>query len=499
MFDIELQPIEYPQKRYNTTFAEIINTLQWIIIALILAFTFRAFVMEAFRIPTGSMAETLRGAHYHLRCARCGYEYDVGGDSFSMPTPRCPSCTYYMPPGTPISISNGDRILVLKCIYQFADPKRWDVVVFKNPLDPQESYIKRMIAGPGETVEIIDGDIYIDGQIARKPPAVQKALWMPIYDNDYQPFTDALALKDNSTNRRNHRNRPWQQPFKNDRNSNWNLSAKGPAVFALDSEPDSIHTIYYDSAAANDFRATYAYNNSADYHRRPVCSDLMVQFQVIPGQKKGLIGAALAKYGIFYAAYVNFDGEMIIEKIYNNETTPLQSRKIKPLDVDKTVQFRFANVDHQLIFEVGTEKLQHDLGSALQDAGPANSSHEPRLKIFGAGKPNLWHIAISRDIHYISSAAVRAGPGKPFKLGPDEFFVCGDNSPNSFDARAWATHGIGNNGQKYRTGVVPRDYLMGKAFFLYWSNAFRPYETMLPIIPNIDQIRFIAGGSDKQL
>ena len=48
--------------------AEIANTFEWLITAFILAFVFRAFVMEAFRIPTGSMADTLMGAHFRLRC-----------------------------------------------------------------------------------------------------------------------------------------------------------------------------------------------------------------------------------------------------------------------------------------------------------------------------------------------------------------------------------------------------------------------------------------------
>ncbi len=129
--------MSYPERRHSAAFEGIIDTLKWVLIALILALIFRAFIMEAFRIPTGSMAKTLRGAHYHLRCPRCGYKYDVGGDYYSKPKPRCPSCGYFLPAGTAKSLANGDRILVLKSIYQFTDPQRWDVVVFKNALEPQ--------------------------------------------------------------------------------------------------------------------------------------------------------------------------------------------------------------------------------------------------------------------------------------------------------------------------------------------------------------------------
>ena len=215
--------------------AEIINTFESLLVAFILALIFMQFVMQAFRIPTGSMAETLRGAHFVLRCPQCGYRYDQGFDprKYGLPKDtipsgyirslpsRCPSCGHYPSNIRAMQVSNGDRILVLKCIYQFLEPKRWDVVVFKNPVDPLVNYIKRLIGRPGETVEIIDGDIYIDGQIARKPPKVQNELWMPIYNNDYQPVR---AYEPTFNGHK------WQQPFKNTNNSKWEINRNNPEV-----------------------------------------------------------------------------------------------------------------------------------------------------------------------------------------------------------------------------------------------------------------------------
>src|SRR5438094_3558842 len=60
------------------------ETIESILVAFILAFVFRAFVVEAFVIPSGSMAPTLLGAHLRFRCDDCGYEwtvnYSAGGD-----------------------------------------------------------------------------------------------------------------------------------------------------------------------------------------------------------------------------------------------------------------------------------------------------------------------------------------------------------------------------------------------------------------------------------
>jgi hypothetical protein len=41
------------------------------------------------------------------------------------------------------------------------------------------------------------------------------------------------------------------------------------------------------------------------------------------------------------------------------------------------------------------------------------------------------------------------------------------------------------------------DYMMGKAFFVYWSDPFSPATNMLPIIPNIDRLKVIVGGSEE--
>src|SRR6476661_7786777 len=59
------------------------ETVESILIAFILAFVFRAFVVEAFVIPTGSMATTLLGAHMRFTCRECGYTFDVNYPSKS--------------------------------------------------------------------------------------------------------------------------------------------------------------------------------------------------------------------------------------------------------------------------------------------------------------------------------------------------------------------------------------------------------------------------------
>ncbi len=510
--------------------AEIANTFEWLITAFILAFVFRAFVMEAFRIPTGSMADTLKGAHFRLRCAQCGYAYDHGfvpqvygmpEDTVPpMPVPirqqtRCPSCGYYTPAQEEVSVANGDRILVLKCIYQFVDPKRWDVIVFKNPINPTENYIKRLIGLPGDTVEIIDGDVYINGLIARKPPEVQRELWMPIYDNNFQPVSPKLRGGFNG--------HEWRLPF-NLEDSAWKISDEDPTRLVLDSPADQTSTLTYGAPSANGFAATYAYNEVYGYSRMPTCSDLMLRFYVQPANSQGAVGITLSKYGVDYRARLDLSGRMILAKVSDGRETVLASREVSPPPANAFTLVKFADVDHQLLFEFNHQELSVDLGRSPQAMEPISQS-SPRAEIFGAGKLTLSHVALFRDICYTSDGqgarGGRAVEGKPFKLNKDEFFALGDNSPNSEDGRWWGQPDVASKGwAPPRAGVVPRYYLVGRALFVYWPSGFgfpwpqglknflgsnrqnaalRLLHGLITLrwVPNVGQLRFIYGGTAK--
>jgi len=108
-----------------------------IAIALILALVIRTFIIQAFKIPTGSMRPTLmEGDRILVSKFRYG--------------PKVP-LTHYRLPG-------------------FTEPRRGDVVVFIYPEDPTKDFIKRLIAVGGETVEIKGGRIYVNGRLLDNPP-----------------------------------------------------------------------------------------------------------------------------------------------------------------------------------------------------------------------------------------------------------------------------------------------------------------------------------------
>ncbi len=113
-----------------------------IIIALILALIIRAFIVQAFKIPTGSMRMTLKEGDLILV-----NKFIYGA--------KVPFTKYYLP--------------------AFRTPKRGDVIVFIYPEDRKKNFIKRLVGLPGETIEIKGGSIYVND----KP--VAEAIFNQIY------------------------------------------------------------------------------------------------------------------------------------------------------------------------------------------------------------------------------------------------------------------------------------------------------------------------------
>lgn len=112
------QPEKDGQKPFNLK-REIISWILVVVTAFLLAFVTTHYVIIKAEVPSGSMENT---------------------------------------------IMTGDRIVGNRLAYLLTEPKRGDIVIFKFPDDETQNYVKRVIGLPGETVQVTDGVVYINGE-----------------------------------------------------------------------------------------------------------------------------------------------------------------------------------------------------------------------------------------------------------------------------------------------------------------------------------------------
>ena len=77
----------------------------------------------------------------------------------------------YLVSGTSMvpTLENRERLLVDKFVYFFGEPKKGEIIVFKYPSDTTRDFIKRVIANGGDTLEIIDGKVFVNGSQLNEP------------------------------------------------------------------------------------------------------------------------------------------------------------------------------------------------------------------------------------------------------------------------------------------------------------------------------------------
>jgi signal peptidase I len=119
------------------------ENVEAILVAVVIALFIRTFVVQAFKIPSGSMKQTL-----------------LVGDHILVN-----------------KFSYGVKIPYLNTVLlPVRDPQRGDIVVFKYPVDPRKDFIKRVVAVGGDTVELRDKEVFINGRRAPDVAAVYSDL-----------------------------------------------------------------------------------------------------------------------------------------------------------------------------------------------------------------------------------------------------------------------------------------------------------------------------------
>jgi len=523
------------------------ETIESIVIAFILAFVFRAFVVEAFVIPTGSMATTLAGAHTRYTCKECGYTFDLGfnsggssNDDIEIPSfagktvhPICQNCRFPVDPeteGKNPPVRYGDRILVLKYLYipWVSEPRRWDVVVFKTPADQKPpkytmNYIKRLVGLPGEHLMILDGDVYVRSEedaamagkmnepaygwaVQTKPRYAQDAMWRLVFDNDYRPLHNTRAGKPII----GQRTLPdWSYPWTPGVGSGWdtgdatlarefrfeNLTGGGELNFNFQADQTN-HPYWSD---------WLAYNAEADAGKRYMAGDHRLRFFYERQQGDGPLRVHLTRHGQEFVAELTPERVRLIHRRKGQaevEIAPVM--QIKPSELKGPIEVDFAVVDYQVtlrlndkvVHQTTPDEFKPDVKALLSHfSQQGNTVNTERVSVEAQGQKALFsHISLWRDVYYTppERGGRHGAPPVGIDLGSAEFFVVGDNSAQSADAREWSqTVELPEEDLATRDGRVPERFMLGRAFFVYWPAGYKPFKGSPAVVPNFGEMRMI--------
>jgi len=382
--------------------------------ALVLVLLVWHFGLEAFRIPSGSMAPTLLG--------------------------------------DPVT---GDRVLVDKFVYDYRNPERWEPVVFRYPLRRTDPYVKRCIALPGEQVLIAEGDVYVrkvgSGKIEllRKTPAAREVLWLPL----------VTELESNTQ---------WVKNFKRDGDVDYKdgvitLRKRASAIFPrgeTDEEPGDVTD--HDAS----FGATETPKNRYNQH---IVGDLRIRAEVTLDDN-GECSITLVRDEDSYTLELRpaAGGCKLVHSAGEDVFEPMATDDISAIEMGagsaREVWFSLADgvlrvsIDGELKTEVEVctplldqliardKQKTIDLAStealALARAEPAGGRHGRIELRSGEESGAEGHVlGIERDIYYIGRTLEdeQGETELPFQvsMADDQYFVLGDNSPGSADCRFW--------------------------------------------------------------
>jgi len=460
------------------------QTVELMVLLLLCVLLVRTFSAEAYVVPTGSMAPTLLGLHRELTCPNCRFVFVVGiEDDGQTSQAVCPNCGERRLDDTPSLVCGGDRVLVQKFLYDFR-PRRWEVAVFHFPGEPSQAYVKRVVGLPGESIRIIGGDIYVDGQIVRKTLPEIRAMRIPIHDSRFQP-------RDGSRWPR------WQfRSATSDAlvDGGWSLQDGQFAYTAGKREnrprEDWLEYKHWDPSGGQYglVRDFYGYNGG-DLRAENDVADVGMETRLCVSEAVDAISVAVQSGSDQFTVRIPVGRRGTIELLRNNQRqalmncwNPFEESGLWPRSLvleaavfDRRMQVA---IDGRLLFD------PFDFDDPLP---PGRASDSPIALGVRGGALEVTELKIYRDIYYTSSLANTPrhshGMSTAVRLGADEFFVLGDNSPVSNDSRFW------NEGP-----VVRGSMFVGRPFLVHLPGQVVPLKVFgrsVCWVPDPRRIRYI--------
>jgi signal peptidase I len=348
--------------------------LDVLVLSVCAAVLLHAFAVEPFQVPTGSMAPTLLGHHRLCTCPHCGTSVAVGRCAHAAYS-SCPSCGESSLALEDVPETAGDHILVNKAAFAFRRPRRWEVVVFRLF---GIVLIKRIVGLPGETVLIRDGDVYIDGRLARKP------------------FTQAWAMR--------------------------------VPVFAYGSKCPPLRDEYpYNAGRCPAGEPVHDFLVEADVDVQ--AGDGSLALRLCDGQDWVEVQLPAGRRGTVTTRSWPMSGAA-------PGTTCISRPSIALLQARHHIAMAF--VDRRVNVMVDGRPVVTDLD--LPAPGARASVRQP-VQLDATGAVVIRDYRLYRDVHYADRGRTAVG-GEPVHLGVEQYFVLGDNSANSEDSRTWSPDAV---------------------------------------------------------
>jgi signal peptidase I len=412
------------------------------------ALLLRAFFVDIYQVRTGSMAPALVGDHRASKCPRCGFpvqvglnERDEGGDQTRERWYRdasCPNCGAAMVGLHRSPVFTGGRLFVDRTAFALRSPRRWEIVVFRLfGLD----FIKRIIGLPGETVEIRYGDLYVDGALCRKTLAEFKSMRILAFDGDYSPQPMIWAARWESA--------PYRPDF---------FPVDGTTVHLEACQtPDAWQLAAYRSVCLDNHKwlpinDEYAYNGAEPCRTRPV-HDVMLEcdVEILEGEGALALGITDGKECMVARIPVG-DGQsgagsapislhavasFSLPALANSGPAVAQTAGV-PLRQGNRYHVEWAFVDRRVMLFIDGAPIFE--GFDMPTCGERAPLMRPVMVAVRGVEATFHHVRLWRDVHYTQDGNNGVG-GTVVRLGADQYFVLGDNSPRSEDSRFWPDGG----------------------------------------------------------
>ena len=427
------------------------------------------------QVVSGSMADGLWGVHREVTCVDCRHRFACGADVRPVsPRAVCPNCGCAENDLQGQPDIDGDRVLVEKSVFSLRAPRRWEPVALRDPGKPSRILVKRVVGLPGESVQVREGDLYVDGQIQRKSLFEQRAVAVLVHDAGNTPRAD-LALPPR-----------WDD---DQVGTGWG-AAEGRFAHPAVPGPSSVNWLTYRHwrrvpGQAGKIREgpitnVRGYNQTRGQRAENIhpVTDVLLCFRLaqVVGEGELLVRASDGREQFEIRIDV---GQASYEVFENGEPLGAPGRGRLPARISE-LHVEVSLFDRQFMLALdGRPAVVYPYEPTGPDRKPTSRPLAIGSRGLGVG---LRELRVYRDVYYTHPVGVKGrwGLEKPVRLGADEYFVLGDNSPVSEDSRTWP-HGPG----------VPARLLVGKPLLVHFPAQRIDLGPWHFQVPDLRRIRYI--------